>query len=145
MARTTSGPSGRLWRMNEERELLLKAVEATRKANKRLLATGVVVVLIGAALLVLFDPWANDTGSLGEFSRRVWAQMLAGIVAGIGVSLIAVSFGRFDESGNRKTWYVVVTAIPLIGDLVRWVVRRQGKELVNAPSQSSDDDPFIRA
>lgn len=131
--------------MNDEHELAIKAARAVRGANKRLLATGVVVVLIGAVLLILVDPWVNEMESLGEILRRAWAPTLSMIVAGIGVSLIAASFGRFDKSGNRKTWYVVVTAIPLIEDLVRWVVRRQGKELVNAPSHSSDDDPFIRA
>ena len=131
--------------MNEERDLVLKAARAVRAASRSLLLTGIVVAVFGAVLLIIADPWAADTNSLGEFLRRAWAPLLAAVVFTVGFSLIAAAFGRFDETGNRKTWYVVVSKIPIIGGLVRWIVKRHDKEQVNAPSSAGGDDPFIKS
>ena len=79
-----------------------------------------------------------------DLAVEILTTLAGAVVAAVGVALLRAAFGRFDDDGRTQPWYVAVTAIPLLGRLIRWIVRRSEGEMVNpAGGVSSDDDPFI--
>ncbi len=115
--------------VTEELILARRAARAIRRADRRLLFIGSILTLGGGQIVVW--PEVNQRLGGGEPAFAVWfaATIIGGAVGAIGVSLLRAAFGRFDAEGHTQTWFVVVTAIPYLGSLIRWLVLRSEREV----------------
>ena len=115
--------------VSEERVLAERAVRAIRSSNHRLLIIGL-ILSIGGILIMAWPDLRVAVGGGEPIGLTDWIVFgfVGADIAAIGVALSKAAFGRFDAEGHPQTWFVVVTAVPLLGPLVRWIVLRSERE-----------------
>ncbi len=115
--------------VSEERVLVERAARAIQGSNHRLLIIGL-ILSIGGILTMAWPDLRVAVGGGEPTGLTGWIALglVGAVIAAIGISLIRAAFGRFDAEGHPQTWFVVVTAVPLLGAIVRWIVQRSERE-----------------
>ena len=90
-------------------------------------------VTVTAGIVVMAWPEMREAVNGGEspgLPILIATYVVGSVIAAIGLALTRAAFGRFDTEGRTQTWFVVVTSVPVLGRLIRWIVLRSERETV---------------